>query len=56
MLKATWVIAWNNLLQSQIQAQIERIPRYIEEVIQLEGGNEYIESRTGKDKHSWKNK
>jgi len=55
-LKAAWFKAWNELPQSQVQAWIERIPRHIEEVIRLEGGNEYIESCTGKDTRSWKNR
>ena len=55
-LKAAWFKAWNELPQSQVQAWIERIPRHIEEVIRLEGGNEYIESCTGKDTYSWKNR
>jgi hypothetical protein len=38
-----WQKAWNEMPQSIIQAWIERIPRHIEEVIRLEGGNEYRE-------------
>uniref|UniRef100_A0A0B7JT00 Uncharacterized protein n=1 Tax=Bionectria ochroleuca TaxID=29856 RepID=A0A0B7JT00_BIOOC len=34
-----WKAAWDDLLW------IERIPRYIQEVIRLEGGNEYKEGR-----------
>ena len=34
-----------NLPQSEIQAWIERIPRHIQEIIRLEGGNEYAEGR-----------
>ena len=55
-LETAWIKAWEDLPQSQIQAWIEQIPRHIEEVIRLEGGNEYIEGHTGKDKRSWKNK
>lgn len=40
-----WKQAWNELPQSAIQAWIERIPRHIEEIIRLEGGNEYKEGR-----------
>jgi transposase len=50
----SWERAWKDLPQSKIQAWIERIPRHIEEVIRLEGGNEYLESRTGEDRRSWK--
>ena len=44
-----WKTAWNDLEQVQIQAWIERILIHIQEVIKLEGGNEYKEGR-GKDK------
>jgi DNA-binding transcriptional MerR regulator len=41
-----WEACWrNDLQQEQIQAWIERIPRHIEEIIRLEGGNEYKEGR-----------
>jgi hypothetical protein len=40
-----WVQAWSALPQSQIQAWIERIPRHIQEIIRLKGGNEYPEGR-----------
>jgi hypothetical protein len=40
-----WKAAWDNLPQETIQRWIERIPRYIQEVIRLEGGNEYKEGR-----------
>jgi hypothetical protein len=39
-----WLHAWNELSQEKIRRWIERIPYAIEEVIRLEGGNEYIES------------
>jgi hypothetical protein len=55
-LKTAWITAWKDLPLSQIQDWIERIPRHIEEVIHLEGGNEYIEGYTGKYERSWKNK
>ena len=38
-----WQKAWDELEQWRIQAWIERIPRHIQEVIRLEGGNEYRE-------------
>lgn len=40
-----WVQAWDDLDQPRIQAWIERIPFHIQEVIRLEGGNEYKEGR-----------
>jgi hypothetical protein len=32
---------WNELPQEKIQAWIERIPTHIQEIITLDGGNEY---------------
>lgn len=52
--KSAWLRAWDNLPQRQIQKWIERIPRQIQEVIRLEGGNEYKEGRTGKETRKWK--
>lgn len=40
-----WTSCWNELPQEKIQAWIERIPRHIQEIIKLEGGNEYKEGR-----------
>lgn len=40
-----WVRTWEEMPQSRIQAWIERIPHHIQEVIRLEGGNNYIEGR-----------
>jgi hypothetical protein len=52
-LQDAWYKAWDDLPQERIQAWIERIPRHIQEVIRLEGGNEYIEGRTGQDARKW---
>lgn len=52
--KEVWIKAWNDLPQVHIQQWIERLIRHIQEVIDLEGGNEYQEGRTGKDNHDWK--
>jgi hypothetical protein len=42
---------WLPEAQAIIQAWIERIPRHIEEIIKLEGGNQYKEGRLkGKEK------
>ncbi|KAI9882875.1 MAG: hypothetical protein M1823_005373 [Watsoniomyces obsoletus] len=43
-----WLKAWADLKQTEIQAWIERIPRHIQEIIRLEGGNEYREGRGDK--------
>jgi hypothetical protein len=40
-----WQAAWEELPLEAIQAWIERLPRHIEEIIKLEGGNEYKEGR-----------
>ncbi|KAK5997488.1 hypothetical protein PT974_02851 [Cladobotryum mycophilum] len=40
-----WEAAWEEMPQQAIQAWIERIPRHIQEIIRLEGGNEYKEGR-----------
>ncbi|KAH7010703.1 uncharacterized protein B0I36DRAFT_257395 [Microdochium trichocladiopsis] len=40
-----WNQCWKDLPQAKIQAWIERIPFHIQEVIRLEGGNEYREGR-----------
>jgi hypothetical protein len=44
-LKALWLKLWKEMPQKKIYEWIERIPIYIEEVIRLEGGNEYKEGR-----------
>jgi transposase len=41
--KEVWIKAWNDLPQVHIQQWIERLIRHIQEVIDLEGGNEYQE-------------
>lgn len=43
-----WREAWEGLEQWRIQAWIERIIRHIQEIIALEGGNEYKEGKTEK--------
>ena len=40
-----WQACWKELKQQQIQAWIERIPWHIEQIIKLQGGNEYKEGR-----------
>ena len=42
-LRAIWQETWNSLPQPLIQRWIRRIIRHIQEVIKLEGGNEYRE-------------
>jgi hypothetical protein len=46
-LKEDWIDCWEAMEQEKIQAWIERIPRLIQEVIALEGGNKYKKGRTG---------
>ena len=41
-----WENCWEEMEQTRIQKWIERIPLYIQEVIKLEGGNEYDESKS----------
>ena len=53
-MKPKWTKAWDRLDMDRIRKWIERIPRHIEEVIRLEGGNEYKEGRTGQETRSWK--
>ena len=43
-----WTTTWAELEQGRIQAWIERIPRHIEEIIRLEGGNGYKEGKMEK--------
>jgi hypothetical protein len=43
--EAVWRKAWDELGQNRIREWIERIPFHIQEVIRLEGGNEYQEGR-----------
>lgn len=40
-----WEKCWDELPQEKIQAWIERIPKHVKKVIELEGGNEYKEGR-----------
>jgi hypothetical protein len=44
--------AWEKLPQRRIQGWIERIPLDIQEIIRLEGGNEYAEGRPQGDVRS----
>ena len=46
--RTAWLKCWNeDLTQDRIQKWIERLPRHIQEIIALQGGNEYREGRTG---------
>jgi hypothetical protein len=40
-----WEVAWKELPQRRVQEWIERIPAHIRKIIDVEGGNEYIEGR-----------
>ena len=44
-LKEAWIKCWETLTQEKIQAWIERVIDYVQEVIRLEGRNEYKEGR-----------
>ena len=44
-----WKTTWKDLIQDRIRAWVKRIPCYIKEVNRLEGGNKYVEGRTGLD-------
>jgi hypothetical protein len=48
-----WKKAWKDLPQDTIRSWIERIPHHIQEIIRLDGGNEYHEGIQG-FKRSWK--
>jgi hypothetical protein len=51
-LKEAWIKCWRKLPQEKIQAWIERVALHIQEIIRLEGGNEYQEGRLkGKPKN-----
>ena len=47
-MEKVWVDIWNDLEQKRIQHWIERIPRHIQKILELEGGNEYREGRMEK--------
>ena len=50
-LKEAWIECWKEMPQERIQQWIERIVDHVQEVIQLESGNEYREGRLkGKEK------
>jgi hypothetical protein len=51
-LEQAWLQAWDELPQEKIQEWISAIPHHIQEVIRLEGGNEYKEGVKG-FKRSW---
>jgi hypothetical protein len=44
-LAKTWNKHWDDIDQNQIRKWIEAIPHHIQEIIRLEGGNEYKEGR-----------
>jgi hypothetical protein len=50
-LENAWIKCWTDMPQAKIQAWIERIIIHIQEVIRLDGGNEYKEGqRKGQEK------
>jgi hypothetical protein len=44
-LSGIWVDCWEELPQDRIRAWIDRIPRHIQKIIELEGDNNYREGR-----------
>jgi transposase len=46
-----WINCWENISQERIQEWIKRIPEHVQEVIRLDGGNEYKESKSGRKKN-----
>ena len=44
-LKKAWIKCWEEMPQEKIQAWIERIPIYIQEIIACKGDNLYIEGQ-----------
>lgn len=46
-LKKVWLDAWEKLPHRRLQEWVERIPFHIQEIIRLEGGNEYKEGKPG---------
>jgi hypothetical protein len=51
-MEKAWYQAWKDLPQEQIQQWIRAIPDHIQEIIRLDGGNEYKEGVQG-FKRSW---
>ena len=45
-----WISTWQDFKQWRIQQWIERIPRHIEKVIELKGGNDYREGAEEKQR------
>jgi len=44
-LKEAWIECWEEMDMKLVRNWIERIPVHIQEIIQLEGGNQYKEGR-----------
>ena len=52
-LEKKWLDYWGKLEQERIRRWVERIPVHIEEILRLDGGNEYMEGSEGV---SWRNR
>ena len=52
-LEHAWLQAWRQLSLAMVRKWIEAIPHHIQEIIRLEGGNEYPEGRKA-FKREWK--
>ena len=50
-MKTDWIDCWDDMSQELIQNWIERIPNHVKEVIRLDGGNEYKESKSGRKRN-----
>ena len=50
-MKEDWEDFWDDMAQERIQAEIERILLHIQEVIRLNRGNEYKESKSGRKRN-----
>jgi hypothetical protein len=46
-LTKVWADCWRELKQERLQSYVERMPRHIARIIELDGGNSYREGATG---------
>lgn len=50
-MEKAWLTAWDELEIERVQKWVERIPRHIQKILELHGGNEYVEGRFDKVTH-----
>ncbi|KAM4055427.1 hypothetical protein HRG_014974 [Hirsutella rhossiliensis] len=48
---SAWEAAWKELPQEKIKAWIERIPRHVQKIIKLEGGNDFLRTSVHNGKY-----